>query len=135
MKHINILYEGDLRSRTLNGDLGAIIIDAPKQFGGKEEAISPTELVVSALGSCMFVMMGIAAKNNGIDIKGARIDASEEMAVTPKLKISKMFLSFRMNPGIPSAKRKILEQAVYACPVQNSLLADIEYKINFTYTD
>ena len=57
-----IIYQGDLRTQATHLQSGDIILtDAPKDNHGKGEAFSPTDLVATALGSCMLSIMGIIA--------------------------------------------------------------------------
>jgi len=57
-------YLGDLRTEMTHVRSGkTVITDAPVDNKGKGEYFSPTDLVASALGSCIFTIMGIAARN------------------------------------------------------------------------
>ena len=66
---IEVIYEGDLRTKATHlASRSEIITDAPVDNQGKGEKFSPTDLVASALGSCMLTIMGITAKAQNIDI-------------------------------------------------------------------
>ena len=59
-------YLGDLRTEMTHVRSGSVIItDAPVDNKGKGEYFSPTDLVASALGSCIYTIMGIAAREHG----------------------------------------------------------------------
>ena len=60
-----------------------IMTDAPKDNQGKGESFSPTDLVATAMGSCMLTIMGIAARNFKIDISGATVRVQKEMVIAP----------------------------------------------------
>ena len=134
MKKIMIDYEGDLRCRTAAEKFGDIITDAPASDGGKEEAFSPTEMVVIALGSCMLTIMALAAKKYGIDIKGTKFEGYKKMYDSPR-RIGEINIIFNMCKGIPADKRKSVEQGATACPVHRSLDHNIKYGIEFKYQD
>jgi putative redox protein len=55
-----IEYLGELRTEATHLQSGKqIITDAPTDNHGKGEAFSPTDLVATALASCMISIMGI----------------------------------------------------------------------------
>jgi putative redox protein len=135
MDTINIVYDGQLRCRTLNKEMKPVITDAPKQFGGKEEAFSPTDVIAIALASCMLTMMGMAAHKNGVSLKGTTVEATKDMVDVPARRIGIITLVFHMPAGIDSMLRKVLEDAAYSCPVYKSLHPDIKHNITFKYPD
>ncbi len=135
MKRISLIYEGNLRCRSANQAGEDILTDGPRGVGGMGEALSPTEMVVFALGSCMLTMMGYTAQKEGLDIKGVKVEGDEELTSVPVRRLGKIFLSFTMCRGIPAAKRKVLEDAAAGCPVRNSLHPDIKVMSTFTYPD
>lgn len=62
MPTIKSTYLENLRTSSQHLQSGKeIITDAPVDNKGKGEAFSPTDLVASALGSCMVTIMGIVA--------------------------------------------------------------------------
>ena len=65
MNTTNIIYRGELRTEATHIRSGqSIITDAPLDNEGKGEAFSPTDLVVTALGTCIITVMGIVAQRN-----------------------------------------------------------------------
>ena len=134
MVKMSITYEGDLRCKLVHEQSGSVIVtDAPKDNNGKGEAFSPTDLVASALGSCMLTVMGIVAQRHAIDLKGTKVDVIKEMVSEPVRRIAKITVTFQMAPGIPPDKRKMLETAALGCPVHKSLHSDIQMPIQFIY--
>ncbi|MDP7608726.1 MAG: OsmC family protein, partial [Candidatus Marinimicrobia bacterium] len=78
-------YKGDLRTEAVHLDSGKQIhTDAPKDNEGKGEAFSPTDLVATSLASCMITVMGIKAKQLGINMVGTTADVVKEMAADPR---------------------------------------------------
>ena len=62
MATVETIYLGGLRTEATHVQSGTkILTDAPTDNHGKGEAFSPTDLVATALGSCMMTIMGIAA--------------------------------------------------------------------------
>ena len=56
-----------------------IITDAPVDNNGKGESFSPTDLVATALGTCMTTVMGIYAEKNGKSIEGISVKGLERL--------------------------------------------------------
>lgn len=85
MNTTNIIYRGELRTEATHIRSGqSIITDAPLDNEGKGEAFSPTDLVVTALGTCMITVMGIVAQRNGIDMKGTTAIVEKIMDKDPR---------------------------------------------------
>ena len=69
MHQIIVEYEGELRTKAKHLQSGnEIITDAPVDNHGKGEAFSPTDLVATALASCVLTIMGIVAERRDIDL-------------------------------------------------------------------
>ncbi len=129
----NIKYLGNLRIEATHLKSGVkIITDAPTDNNGKGESFSPTDLVATALGSCMLTIMGIAAREHSIDIEGTEVSIHKIMVSDPR-KIKTIELVFTMpSKNYSSKDRRILEAATRGCPVGNSIKEGIE-KLTFNW--
>ena len=128
-----IIYNGELRTTSTHISSGTIIeTDAPVDNQGKGERFSPTDLVASALGSCMMTIMGIAARTHGINIEGSSCEITKIMAPSPR-RISEIQLTmFMKGQNVYADKeRAILEHAALTCPVYLSLHSDLKKTVNF----
>ena len=94
MTKIQAIYEGDLRCKAVH-DLSSseILTDAPLDNCGKGESFSPTDLVATALLTCMATIMGIAAKNSKIDICNFDMSVEKKMSVNLPRRISDLVLA------------------------------------------
>ncbi len=129
-----IVYEGNLRTRATHLRSGQeIITDAPVDNQGKGEAFSPTDLVATALGSCMLTIMGIRARDNGLDINGTTCEVNKIMGSGPR-RISRVELYIQL-PGRPYTpeQKALLEEAARGCPVCRSLSAELEVDLKFVW--
>src|SRR5580693_5450073 len=91
MVEIQIAYQGELRCSATHVESGTTInTDAPKDNMGKGESFSPTDLVATALGTCMLTLMGIAARSLNVDLTGTHITVQKEMVATPMRRIGKL---------------------------------------------
>ena len=134
MSRANIVYQNNLRTEAEHIVSGEkIITDAPVDNNGKGEAFSPTDLVATALGSCMITIMAISANKYDIDVTGTYASVKKNMGSDPR-RISEIFIDINMNKNIEEKDRKRLERAALACPVHKSLHPDLEKKIRFLYS-
>jgi uncharacterized OsmC-like protein len=115
-------YMGDLRTEIIHIRSGSVITtDAPVDNKGKGENFSPTDLVASALGSCIFTIMGIAAREHNFSIDGSSCTITKSMTDKPR-KIGEIRIEFDFTGNEYSDKqKKILEHSVKTCPVALSL--------------
>lgn len=122
-----VIYLGGLRTEAEHLKSGTkIVTDAPTDNNGKGEAFSPTDLVATALGSCMMTIMGIAARNHGIDMDGTELTVNKIMKSDPR-RIGKIEIEMTMPANDYSKKeRKILEAAAHGCPVGSTIKEGIE---------
>lgn len=109
-----------------------IISDAPLDNNGKGEAFSPTDTVANALASCMFTVMGIKARDMGVDFKGSTAEVTKIMQASPR-KIARIEVVFNMVSDADEKARTILERTALTCPVHLSLNPDIEKDITFNW--
>src|SRR6056297_3593351 len=85
METYKTIYKGNLRTEITHERSGKkIITDAPVDNKGKGEYFSPTDMVSSALCSCIFTIMGIKAKENGFSIDGATAITKKIMRNDPR---------------------------------------------------
>src|SRR5271168_3260654 len=91
MVEIAIVYKGELRCvATHQPSNTALMTDAPKDNHGKGESFSPTDLVATALGTCMLTIMGIAAQTMQVDLTGTKVVVHKEMVAQPTRRIGKL---------------------------------------------
>lgn len=132
MVEINITYEGDLRCQAVHGPSGqGLFTDAPVDNHGKGQSFSPTDLVATALGTCMATIMGILADREGWDLRGMRIRVVKEMVSQPCRRIGRLRTTIVFPPGLSSSQRDRLEAAARACPVHQSLGEQVEMPLEF----
>jgi putative redox protein len=71
---INITYKGGVLCTATHGpSRNTLTTDAPVDNGGKGTAFSPTDLVATALGTCMTTVMGLVAKRSDLNIDGLQV--------------------------------------------------------------
>ena len=130
---IEIVYEGDLRTKATHLASGSeILTDARIDNQGKGEKFSPTDLVATAIGSCMLTIMGITSNVHNINIDGALVRVEKIMGKDPR-KINQINLEIIFKSSVSSKDKIILERAAKHCPVAKTLEGNIEENIKFIY--
>ena len=128
-----VTYLGGLRTEAQHlASQEIIITDAPKDNQGKGEAFSPTDLVATALASCMITIMGIKARDLGIDLTGTKADITKIMGTEPR-RISALQIQLTFNSSFDSKTQTLLERAALTCPVAHSLHPDIRQEVLFIW--
>ncbi|RTL56785.1 MAG: OsmC family peroxiredoxin [Sphingobacteriales bacterium] len=131
-----VLYKGNLRTELTHLQSGTLIEnDAPTDNQGKGERFSPTDLVATALGSCMITTMGIKANTMNIDLTGTKAEITKIMKSDPR-RIGKIITHIIFPTSLQQLDEKqkqILENTARTCPVAKSLHPDLETDIQFTW--
>jgi uncharacterized OsmC-like protein len=131
---IEISYTGELRCTATHGPSSqTLITDAPVDNHGKGESFSPTDLVATALGTCMLTIMGIFAQRHEIDLRGTMVSVTKEMTVLPPRRIAKLTSEIRVRLPADHPHRAALERVALTCPVQQSLHPDVEKPVHFVW--
>lgn len=134
MVEINVSYSGDLHCSATHGPSGTTLeTDAPKDNQGRGESFSPTDLVATALATCVLTTMAISARKHGIELAGATCHATKEMTTTMPRKIARLGLTFKLPASVPVDRREALEAVAHACPVHRALKEEVEVPVKFEY--
>jgi len=135
MKISTVEYPGELRTKAVHLRSGnAIITDAPVDNRGKGEAFSPTDILSTSLASCMLTIMGIKARDMGLNIDGATAEVQKFMESGPR-RVGKIAVQIKMPSSLECTERdkKILQKAALSCPVYLSLHPDTEKDVEFSW--
>ena len=128
-----ITYLGELRTVCIHLQSGTeILTDAPTDNHGKGEAFSPTDLLATALGSCMVSIMAIKSKDLNLDLKNSTVSVTKIMQAEPR-RIAKIEVVLDMLISTTEKNKIILERSAMNCPVLLSLHPDIEKEITFNW--
>lgn len=129
-----VRYLGELRTEAIHQLSGnQIITDAPPDNQGKGEAFSPTDLVATALASCMITIMGIKARDHGWAIEGTQAEITKMMASNPR-RISGVTIVMHIpDRGLEDHAKEILKRSALTCPVALSLHPDLAQEVTFLF--
>jgi uncharacterized OsmC-like protein len=132
MVNISVRYTGDLHCAAVHEpSQSEIETDAPRDNKGKGETFSPTDLVATALASCISTTMGIVAQENGVDLTGMTVKVSKGMSKDAPRRI--VALPTEVHIPLPASipQRALLEKTGLNCPVHKSLPPEIERPTQF----
>ncbi len=97
MVTISVVYQGDLRTQASHGPShSTLVTDAPVDNQGKGASFSPTDLVATALATCMLTTMGIVAKRHGWVLDGATATVEKHMVADPERRIGRLPVTIRV---------------------------------------
>lgn len=134
MVEMDAVYEGGFRCRVTHGPSRAILLtDAPVDNAGQGRSFSPTDLVATALGTCIMTTMAIWAERTGVDLKGATFHTTKEMTATAPRRIAKLTVAFTMPAGVSEEHRARCEATAKACPVHHALHGNVDLDVTFTW--
>jgi uncharacterized OsmC-like protein len=136
METVRTKYLGDLRTEATHVASGrSIITDAPVDNQGRGEYFSPTDLVATALGSCIMTIMGIAARQYSINLEGVSFKITKIMAENPR-RIGEIAIVFDFTMRDYTEKqKKVLEYCVKTCPVAQTLHPSVNQNVNLVFRD
>ena len=127
-------YAGQLRTEATHVASGKIIqIDAPTDNHGRGEAFSPTDLVSTALGSCMMTIMGIVAERHQWNLVDSTFSIVKHLSTEPPRRIAQIDVTFNLPASLSTSDRTLLERSAHTCPVTLSLHPDVKQNVVFLY--
>jgi putative redox protein len=132
MVNVSVEYTGDLHCQAIHGPSKSHLeTDAPTDNKGRGEKFSPTDLVATALGTCMSTTMGIRAQEIGVDLRGMIVSVQKEMSKDLPRRIVGLPSEVHIPLPPDSPHRELLEQTALNCPVHKSLPAEIKRPTKF----
>lgn len=135
MVKVTAIYTGELHCKAEHEpSLSIIETDAPKDNQGRGEKFSPTDLVGTALATCILTTMAMVAERDGHSIKNSKITIEKEMSKEAPRRIIALHLVIELPKSIPEDYRNKIEHIAHACPVKRSIHPDIQTPTEFKYT-
>ncbi len=134
MVEATLRYEGGLRCAAVHGPSHSVVeTDAPTDNMGKGERFSPTDLVGTALASCVLTTMAIVGDRKGVDLTGMTATVRKIMTTEPPRRIARLELTITAPLPEEHPDRVVLEKAAAGCPVRRSLHPDVIVQESFIW--
>jgi len=135
MVQIDTEYVSDLRCVAEHLPSGVTLnTDAPEDNRGEGRSFSPTDLIATALGTCIATILGIQADKHDFGLEGLKISVEKEMASDPR-RIASLRTEVTMPVALDEQTRTRLERAARHCPVDESIHPDIDAPIIFHWPE
>jgi len=132
MVKVDVEYTGDLHCEATHApSQSKLATDAPADNKGKGEAFSPTDLVATALATCISTTMALKAEGLGVDLRGMKVSIGKEMSNDAPRRIVALPSEVHIPLPPESPHREVLEQTALNCPVHKSLPPEIKRPTKF----
>ncbi len=129
---IDSRYEGQLRCQASHGPSGTRLeTDAPIDNQGKGERFSPTDLVGTALSTCILTIMGIVAERHGWDLDGCSARVEKSMTQEAPRRIALLEVWIELPAHLDEKARRVLQKAGENCPVKLSLEESVPMRLHW----
>ena len=129
-----IRYDGGLRCVAVHGPSQSLVeTDAPADNMGRGERFSPTDLVGTALATCVATTMGIVASRLEVELTGLTARVRKHMTKEPPRMIARLEVDITVPLAEDHPQRDRLEAAANGCPVRRSLHPDVEVVETFVW--
>jgi len=133
MTLIDSVYVGELRCRSSHQPSGSELdTDAPTDNQGRGERFSPTDLVATALSTCMLTIMGIVAERHGWSLEGCTARVEKTMTSELPRRIALLTVWLSLPEGLDDRQRAVLQRAAEACPVKCSLEGAVPMQVHWS---
>ena len=132
MTTITSTYLGGLRCSSLHGPSGATLLtDAPTDNQGKGEAFSPTDLLATALATCILTILGIVAERHGLRIEGSEVRVEKTMSAQGPRRVVLLEAWISLPSQLEPDQRELLRRAGESCPVKVSLEGAVPMRLHW----
>lgn len=98
-----------------------VLTDQPMSAGGEDDAMTPTELLVASLSSCVAFYASQSLARHGLNRDGLRVTAEFSMATDRPARIGEVSLKIHLPPGVPPEREAALLAVASHCTVHNTL--------------
>ncbi len=97
-----------------------VITDQPTEDGGQDAGMTPVELFVGSVASCVGYFVGRFCARHGIPQDGLSIDAEWTMAEVPH-RVGRIDIGIHLPQRITSGQQELLLKVAHGCTVHQSL--------------
>jgi uncharacterized OsmC-like protein len=116
---LSVAYQGGTRYDIVS-ERHRVVTDQPGDEGGTDAGMTPVELFVGSVASCVGYFVGRFCARHDISREGLKVEAEWTMAEGPH-RVGQILLAIRLPHRVtPEQKEKLLKVA-YGCTVHQSI--------------
>ena len=120
-------YHGGTRYDITSGT-HRVVTDQPGEDGGQDAGMSPVELFVGSLASCVAYFVGQFCARHHISRDGLSIEADWEMAENPH-RVGRIAIAIHLPHRIPAELKDRLLKVAHGCTVHQSIASALTVTI------
>jgi uncharacterized OsmC-like protein len=98
-----------------------LLTDQPATAGGADTAMTPTELLIASLSSCVTFYAGRYLTRHGLNRDGLHVTATFTTATDRPARVAAVRLTIQVPSGIPLSRQAALLAVASHCTVHNTL--------------
>ena len=106
--------------------------DAPLDHEGKGRNFCPTDLLATALGTCLLTVMGIKAKKESWSLVGLKLDINKQMSKIGPRKIDSLLINIFTPSNLTADQLNGLKKEIKDCPVLINIQSSININLHWT---
>jgi len=118
--NLTVTFRGGARFDILSGT-HSIVTDQPIEEGGSDAGMSPVELFVGSLASCVGYFVGRYCVRHAIPCEGFTIDVEWTMAEQPH-RVGAVTLRLHLPAELTPSQQERLLKVAHGCTVHQSLI-------------
>jgi putative redox protein len=131
---VNVTWQGKMRFETETPSGHTVTMDAAPEVGGENKGPRPTEMVLSAVGTCSAIDIVDILRKMRLNVEGFAMEVEGERAEDHPRRFTKVHMHYVLKGDLPEEKvRRAVRLSVEKyCSVSNSLNARItsSFEIN-----
>jgi uncharacterized OsmC-like protein len=126
--NLTVTYKGGSRYDIASG-AHTLVTDQPIEDGGGDAGMSPVELFVGSLASCVAYFVGRYCARHQMPCEGFTVDVEWSSAEQPH-RVGAVVLRVNLPSALPAEQREKLLKVAHGCTVHQSLMVPPKVEIN-----
>lgn len=125
--NLTVTYKGGARYDVTSG-AHTLVTDQPVKDGGSDAGMSPVELFVGSLGSCVAYFVGRYCARHQISCEGFTVDVEWSYAEQPH-RVGAVEITLNLPTELTPEQREKLLKVAHGCTVHQSLAVPSKVEI------